>query len=391
MPGLTPELLSEQNLRRYAGNRSFNNGMQYYWQRKVELARLDEETAHLHVQGTQQYCVDLELTSGNLYFDCTCPYGQGGNFCKHIVAAGLYLRDYLRAHGTSMWKGILNNALRGVQTTPPRSRAAPYLLFFSLQSNYGYWGIQPLTLATNVLPDTGWTPDDPQSAAALREIIEHNPWMAEKTKSPRQALDPAACVNGRPDLVAVANLILRAEGYNFGYYYSYNRPLQEYLALLANFNAPLFTGPLSQPLQKALEIYKEEAEFELEMTSSNGSGVVLQTSLRVHGESISISRGGLQIITRNPTWLLADRALLKLSDTISSELATTFLNSPRLEIPKRSENEFLEKYLIPLANVLPIKGEQMDWEEIQAEPVKRLYLSEKDNELLVHLRFGYGE
>jgi non-specific serine/threonine protein kinase len=391
MPTLTPELLSEQNLRQYAGNNSFNNGQSYYWQRKVELIRLDEESAHLHVTGKQQYCVDLEESGGSLYYDCSCPYGKAGNYCKHVVAAGLFLRDYLRLHGASMWKGIIDNALRSAQTTTPRIRTPSYLLFFSLQSNYGYWGVQPLTLAPNVLPETGWSPDDPQSTAALREIIEHNPWMAEKVKQPRQALDPAGCINGRPDMVAIANLILRAEGYNFGYYYSYNRPLQEYLALLANFNAPLFTGPASQPLQKTLEIYKDEAEIELEMNSSNGAGMVLQTSLRVGGESISIPRGGMQIITRNPTWMLADRALLKLSDSVASELATAFLNTPRLEIPKRSETEFLEKYLIPLANILPLKGEQMEWEEVTAEPVKRLYLSEKDNELLVQLRFGYGE
>ena len=392
MSSLTPELLSEQNLRRYSGNTSFTKGQTYYFQRRIELVRLDEENAHLHVIGTQQYCVDLEESGGSLYYDCTCPVGQAGNFCKHVVAAGLFLRDYLRVHGASMWKGVIDNAIRSAQTTPaPRARSTPYLLFFSLQSNYGYWGIQPLTLAPNVLPETGWAPDDPQAAAGLREIIEHNPWMAEKTKQPRQALDPRGCVNGSLDVVAVANLILRAEGYNFGYSYSYNRPLQEYLALLANFNAPLFTGPTSQPLQKALEIYKDEAEMELEMTSSNGDGVVLQTSLRVGTHAVSIPRAGMQVITRNPTWLLVDRSLLKLSENIAPDLASTFLNTPRLEIPKRSETEFLEKYLIPLANALPLKGEQVQWEEVTAEPIKRLYLNEKDGELLVQLRFGYGE
>ncbi|GAB4581043.1 MAG: hypothetical protein Fur0022_37880 [Anaerolineales bacterium] len=392
MSGFTPELLNEQNLRRYAGNNTFSKGMQYYWQQKVEIIRLDEDTAHLHVLGTQQYCVDLEEAGGNLYTECTCPQGQAGNFCKHIVAAGLFLRDYLRVNGASLWKGILNNALRSAESSETRARSHPYLLFFSLQSNYGYWGIQPLVLASNVLPETGWEPNEPHAANALLEIIEHNPWMAEKVKLPRQALDPRACLNISPDLVAVANLILRSEGYNFGYYYSYNRPLQEYLTLLANYNAPLFTGPPTQPLQKTLTIYKDEAEMGLEMVSENGSGVVLQTALHVKAQSISLKKGEIQIITRNPTWLLADRALLKLADTISSDLANTFLTTPRIEIPKRSENEFLEKYLIPLANRLTIKGPQIQWEEVTAEnPVKRLYLTEKDNELLVQLRYGYGD
>ncbi|MCB9134875.1 MAG: SNF2 helicase associated domain-containing protein [Anaerolineales bacterium] len=391
MSGLTPELLSEQNLRHFAGNSGFSNGMHYYWQRRVELIRLDEDTAHLHVTGTQQYCVDIEEETGNLYAECTCPHGQRGNFCKHIVAAGLYLRDYLRAHGASMWRGVLDNALRAAESAGTRARSAPYLLFFSLQSNYGYWGIQPLTLASNVLPETGWTPEDPHAFAAVLEIIEHNPWMAERVKAPRQSLDASACLNSSPDLVAVANLILRSEGFNTGYYYSYNRPLQEYLALLANFNAPLFTGPLTRPLEQALTLYKDDATLELEMTSANGDGVILQTTLRVGDTIIPLERGKIQILIRNPTWILADHALLKLSEDIPADMANTFLNTPRLAIPKKGEGDFLEKYLINLANKIPVTGTHIQWEELTAVPIKRLYLSEKEGELLVNLRFGYGD
>jgi non-specific serine/threonine protein kinase len=390
MTGLSSELVSEQNLRRYAGNPVFNNGMSYYWQRKVELISLESETSHLHVYGAEEYCVDLEESGGSLYFNCTCSQGQIGLFCQHVVAAGLYLRDYLLANGTSLWKGVLDAALRAAETAT-RPRHTPYLLFFSLQSNYGYWNIQPLTLAPNVLPESGWTPDDPQAASALLEIIEHNPWMTEKVKTPRQTLEPSACLNGSPDLVAVANLILRSDGYNAGYYYSYNRPLQEYLTLLANYNAPLFTGPINQPLQKTISLYKGDAAVELEMSSENGAGVVLRTTLRANDTTIPLQKGGLQIITHNPTWLLADRALLKLSDATPIEVVTNFLQTPHLDIPKNGENEFLDQYLLPVANLLPIKGTQIQWEEITAEPVKRLYLSEKEGELLVQLRFGYGD
>ncbi|HNB50404.1 MAG TPA: SNF2-related protein [Anaerolineales bacterium] len=390
MASLTPELVSEQNLRRYAGNTSFNNGMAYYWQRKIELISLDEDTAHLHVQGTQQYCVDIEETSGSLYYNCSCPYGQSGNFCKHVVAAGLYLRDHLRANGASMWKGVLNAALRTPETTA-RARQTPYLLFFSLQSNYGYWGVQPLTLASNVLPETGWNPEDSLAASALLEIIEHNPWMAEKVKTPRQALDTSACLNAGSDLVSVANLILRSEGYNPGYYYGYNRPLQEYLTLLANQNAALFTGPLTQPLQKTLTIFNEDAQMEMEMTSENGSGVILRTTLRANGVSIPLERGNIQIITRAPTWILADRALLRLSENISTSIANSFLSTPILKIPKRDENAFLDQYLLELAGKVTLQGAKIQWEEVTTTPVKRLYLTEKENELLVQLRFGYGE
>ena len=129
MPGLTPELLNEQALRSYAGNNSYNKGVAYYWQKRVELIYLEDDHAHLHVMGTMEYCVDISLEMGQFDTEFTCPYGDSGYFCKHIVAAGLYLRDYLRLNGSSMWKGTVETALRIAQQPSGRSRTAPYLLF----------------------------------------------------------------------------------------------------------------------------------------------------------------------------------------------------------------------------------------------------------------------
>ena len=46
---------------------------------------------------TGEYTVTIEVNkkSGELSFECDCPYGED-NFCKHMVAAGLELRDFLR-------------------------------------------------------------------------------------------------------------------------------------------------------------------------------------------------------------------------------------------------------------------------------------------------------
>ncbi len=45
-------------------------------------------------------------------------------------------------------------------------------------------------------------------------------------------------------------------------------------------------------------------------------------------------------------------------------------------IPKKDEAEFLEKYYLPLAKVIPVQGDDITWQEVKAEPVKRLYLSD---------------
>ncbi|NJN43896.1 MAG: hypothetical protein HC806_03615, partial [Anaerolineae bacterium] len=392
MSGLTPELLNEPVLRRYAGNAVYIRGEEYYRLGRVELMRLDEEEAHLHVVGTDEYCVDIAGEKGGLYYDCTCPQGEAGHFCKHITAAGLFLRDYLRAHGTSMWKGTIERALRVVQHPSPRSRTSPYLLFFSLQNNFGTWSIQPRTLSINAFPELVWSPEDAQSIQALQEIIEHNPWMGEKVKNPRAQLNPEGCVNATSELVAVANLILRSEGYTTGYYYySYNRPIHDYLTLLAGESAPIFYGNNAHPFERTLAILPEQGSLEIEMDRTNGKGVVLQSHLRVNGNSFALKPRNSQVISRDPLWIMADRHLIKLSPEQSAEFTEIFLSSPQIEIPPQGETEFLEKYLIPLANSIELKGEQVQWEVVRADPVKRLYLTEEGSQLLVHLRFGYDD
>ena len=41
------------------------------------------------VQGTEDYRVKISIRDGALDYDCTCPMGADGVFCKHCVAAGL--------------------------------------------------------------------------------------------------------------------------------------------------------------------------------------------------------------------------------------------------------------------------------------------------------------
>lgn len=391
MSGLTPELVNERTVRGFAGNTTYNKGAAYYWQGRVQLIHLEDKEAHFHVMGSHEYLVMLWEDKGRLHSECVCPQGKARQFCKHMVAASLFLRDYLRRHGASLWKGTLETALRTARQASSGSRTSPYLLLFSLQYDYGVWSIQPRTLPTNSFIELAGREGDAPSAHALQEIIEHNPWMAEKVKSPRAQLDPQGCVNASPDLVAIANLILHSDGYTPGYhYYLSNRPIHDYLTLLAGEDVPLFLGANNRPFDKALEILPDEGSLEIEMNRLNEQGVVLQSTLAVNGKTLPLKPRAARIVSRDPLWLLVDRYLLRLSPHQPAELASVFFNTPRIQIPPAGETEFLEKYLIPLASSVPLKGAQVQWEEVKADPVKRLYLTETDHQLLVHLRFGYA-
>jgi uncharacterized Zn finger protein len=83
-------LLSEPNLRRLAGPRSYERGLDYAAAGLVARLARNEECVEAGVQGSNRYRVELWVGGdGELAGSCNCPMGVGGAFCKHCVATGL--------------------------------------------------------------------------------------------------------------------------------------------------------------------------------------------------------------------------------------------------------------------------------------------------------------
>ena len=83
-------LLSEPNLRRLAGARSYERGVDYAAAGQVARLARSEECVEASVQGTRRYRVELWMgDDGELAGSCSCPMGAAGAFCKHCVATGL--------------------------------------------------------------------------------------------------------------------------------------------------------------------------------------------------------------------------------------------------------------------------------------------------------------
>jgi uncharacterized Zn finger protein len=75
------------DLEQLAGRKSFERGLDY-----LDMVRDLEITPAgfaATVHGSYNYAVFLQTGAGQLSGDCSCPFGQEGNFCKHCVAVGL--------------------------------------------------------------------------------------------------------------------------------------------------------------------------------------------------------------------------------------------------------------------------------------------------------------
>jgi uncharacterized Zn finger protein len=75
---------TEVHLKVAAGPRSYDRGLDYL----SEVKDLDfdgpEITATVYGSDAYEVCGNIVLVG-----DCSCPFGQEGNFCKHCVATGL--------------------------------------------------------------------------------------------------------------------------------------------------------------------------------------------------------------------------------------------------------------------------------------------------------------
>lgn len=80
--------LTEAELKELAGARSFERGLGYV--DAVSGAEVGDGWIRASVRGVERYEVELFLEGRKgPTGTCSCPYGEDGNFCKHLVALGL--------------------------------------------------------------------------------------------------------------------------------------------------------------------------------------------------------------------------------------------------------------------------------------------------------------
>jgi uncharacterized Zn finger protein len=79
-------LLSRQAVRRRASSSSLERGEGYASAGAVRITEQGPERVAARVQGSRRYDVLLTEEDGELAYECTCPMGEQGHFCKHCVA-----------------------------------------------------------------------------------------------------------------------------------------------------------------------------------------------------------------------------------------------------------------------------------------------------------------
>jgi non-specific serine/threonine protein kinase len=333
------------------------------------------------------YTVIVRLFNGDVSQICSCSQGHQWTMCRHRVATLLALQEHLTANPPSLWKAVLQ---RGQAAPARRSSSALARVVFSLQNQGHSWWLQAYTIAGKHFPTA--PPEDPFDLATF--IAENGLYEAARPLHSR--ISRSTYPQATPEAVIVANLIQSsssfgyassyAHDYGYNTYNPHSSNLETLLTLLPR--CPVFLGESGEPLVKPLLVLEEPADLELHVSQAE-RGLRLQPSLRAPELEEQVSLDDAQVICRSPLWLLLDDLVVQVNDP--SGVGLTMLDYPQIEVPKAEIPEFLTDYLMPMAEQVPVGGNALTWEEVTAEPVPRLYLSEEQGQLLAQLRFGYGQ
>ena len=85
----TPQKLTRARLLAAAGPVYFARGEEYYERGTVQALRERNGVVRATVRGSRPYQTALEFSDDEVAGQCSCPLGQEGEFCKHLVATGL--------------------------------------------------------------------------------------------------------------------------------------------------------------------------------------------------------------------------------------------------------------------------------------------------------------
>jgi SNF2 family DNA or RNA helicase/intein/homing endonuclease len=376
----TAETLPVEQLLRQFGRPVQQQGEALYKQglAKVEQSAVTNAVVKVEDPPRPPQQVRIFLSGTVVSHSCTCRESYGWGPCKHKAAALLALRDHLAANPPRIWQAILDKAIQ----PPTRRSAAPpsgNMIIFSLQTQGSTWSVTPYSLSGKLLPpDHGGDPD------TIAAAVERG-HLSFQLKNIRSQVTPDSYPLVASSAVAAANTIIGSGG-GYGYWYASARALPAVLAMLAG--ALVYQGSGDDPLGGGrVFVHDQPASIALDL-AREGQDLTATFTVTLDGRQISVRPGRAQIITRDPTWMLVDEQLFRLADTgVSPEIVASY---PRVRIPAADEDAFLEQYLLPLSENVPVRGSAVQWEELQAEPEARLYLSEREGDLVAELRYAYG-
>ena len=432
MPILTSQLLRNFPYTRRAGAAVAQRGRAYQAEGRItEIDLRNDRIAVCQVEGDSgDYEVQVRAVAGKdgLAFTCDCPHADDGNFCKHMVAAGLELAEYLdeEAEGRDEiedlrafrapdrqparpapvrrkpWQAKLDLTLTGGPYRDPVSPAARYvgvvLLEREVTPAYNYYpyyryqrpaGNNPTyKLVPYVLPAAEW-PALAGGAAehgptAINALLKADRKWFRFGHRPSRIMAPGDFLNLAPGAAAFLNLLIKQPQ---TYPDQGADQLPALLTLLAKLDLPLFKGSArNRRLEHPLRFWPDPVAITVDLRAAK-AGLSLVPGIEAAGEFQPLEPP-VVTLSEHPAWILHAGVIAELKDPAARTLLAAF----PLKVPAGEADAFRDDYLAQLAQTLPLREGLVHWRDLRTDPIPRLYLrDDRASGLCAELRFGYGD
>lgn len=316
------------------------------------------------------------LQDGSISCDCDCPFFTGAVPCLHIAAAALSLEQHLSYHPPHTWETRLEATLTG-ESAVARTKKANRWLAFSLQPSYRGQQILPYAIPRTALEGLSLG----ATAAELVPLLK-----AQSGRGWRLRTIESAQFDNASEEALLAARVAAAQS---SFYYSNSGEgsvLNTLLALLPD--ALVFQGTEDQPFRSALQVLPGAGTIQLELVTEDDGGLSLSPVVSINQEPAPA--GKREVLVNDPLWLRLGDKVVGFGEV--PRTVTTLLDSEPISVPTEEVLYFRTEYLPRMAERLPLTGEGIFGEEIAGfPPVPRLYLGEREGELVGQLAFGYGE
>ncbi len=403
------ETLSEERLIQSVNSEILQLGSELFQKGLARVIELSDLSAKCTVHDKRHYHVQFKIEKnysglirtsfrnnsnadpGNyhLFLKCSCSHASRGLICEHDVAAWLAIREKLIENIPPIWQKQIEQIVLSTNGRNPKTQQPGYSLFFSLQKDPATgsltWRIVPLILPINAA--LKGTPQEAGVPNQWQSFFQSHPETIPRLRFPYQPLDAEACQNSSPEAVRLANLMQerrRISGSSSGY------PLDDILPLIRNAKGMVFLGSSDFPILRSVELAPDAAEIQLTIDRDD-SGLQIYPLLTIQHQVREIDITDIQVILADPTWIMSKDLLFELNHPSSLDIFKNFHQSKKLIIPAEQATDFSDQYLLDLARQIPLGGNAISWEEIDADPIPRLYLNELNGELLFQLRFLYQD
>ncbi len=412
MQKLTPKLLDNFPYHLFADAKTIIRGRNYFKENRVWDVEFEDDYQVVCLvdgdNGEYTVAISVNQESDELEFSCDCPYSET-NFCKHMIAAALEVSSYLKDETIPVeqkyfddelvsslppsawklpgqnWQNQLDGAL---QQSPPASSKAgvniqPYAACLLLyQEEYYFQG--NYTITPSIIKVKNWQPLQNYEAGnrqSVKDLLDTDHTWIQNCEYLNVQVNPAGCINLSPEAVNLLHFLEQMFRV-----YSGIAALAPYFVMLEQLQIPVYIASKSkQTIKTKVQIRPQPIELQLFFTKENGY-LVLKAG--VQEDVFYPINDSSDLIRSIPAWLLTEDRLFCLANLSNSFNKSAF----PIVIPAEQADFFRDNYLRRIAETLPILGDIIQWREINADPIPRLYLQEgKDNKLRANLRFAYGE